>query len=265
MKYDGRVILAAHRGDKKNYPENTIPAFKAALDAGCDMIETDVRMTSDGVLVLIHDSSTLRTTGVDVNVNESTFEELRRLDAGAVFAPEFEGTRIPSVEEFIALIKNSEMLVNWELKDYPSSLGDERAFLAADKLVELIRKHGLSDRSMMNSFSDRLLEYVHKKYDGEFTVHGQGIALCARSKDECATPRTELYDWCCLYPNVKGGTPLDNPENFAYCTDRGILPCVCVPDTAETYRQYIDLGCRMFTSNDITAADKILRTLGARL
>jgi glycerophosphoryl diester phosphodiesterase len=264
MRYDGKVILAAHRGDKKNYPENTIPAFKAALDAGCDMIETDVHMTKDGVLVLIHDGSTLRTTGVDMDVNESTYAELSELDAGAVFSGEFVGTRIPTVEEFIELIKNSDILVNWELKDYPTVLGDERAFRAADKLVELIHKHGLSDRSMMNSFSDRLLEYVHKKYNGEFTVHGQGIDACTRSKDTAELSREELYDWCCLYPNVKGGTPLDNTENFAYCTDRGILPCVCVPDTAETYKKYIDLGCRMFTSNDVLTADRILRELGVR-
>jgi glycerophosphoryl diester phosphodiesterase len=264
MRYDGKVILAAHRGDKKNYPENTIPAFRAALDKGCDMIETDVHMTKDGVLVLIHDASTLRTTGVDIDVNGLTFEELRTLDAGSSFSPEFTGTRIPSVEEFIELIKDSDILINWELKDYPTVLGDEQAFLTADKLVELIHKHGLVERSMINSFSDRLLEYVHKKYGGEFTVHGQGIDACTRSKDESAIPRTELYDWCCLYPNVKGGTPLDNPENFKYCTDRGILPCVCVPDTAETYREYINLGCRMFTSNDVTAADKILRELGVR-
>ena len=264
MKYDGKVILAAHRGDKKNYPENTMPAFKAALDAGCDMIETDIHMTKDGVLILIHDTSTLRTTGVDMNVNESTYEELSGLDAGATFAPEFAGTKIPTVEEFIELIKDSDMLVNWELKDYPTSLGDELAFATADKLVELIHKHGLSERSMMNSFSDRVLEYVHKKYNAEFTVHGQGIDTCSRSKDEAVISREELYDWCCLYPNVKGGTPLDNPEHFGYCTERGIIPCVCVPDEIDTYKKYIDLGCRMFTSNDVTVGDKILRELGVR-
>jgi glycerophosphoryl diester phosphodiesterase len=65
MKYDNQIILAAHRGDKKRYPENTIPAFESALKYGTDMIETDVHMTSDGALVLIHDRALKRTTGAE--------------------------------------------------------------------------------------------------------------------------------------------------------------------------------------------------------
>ncbi len=61
--------MAAHRGDQFNYPENTIPAFKSAIDFGVDMIETDVRMTKDGELVLIHDRSALRTAGIDKNID----------------------------------------------------------------------------------------------------------------------------------------------------------------------------------------------------
>ena len=52
-----RIILAAHRGDRKCFPENTMPAFESALRFGVDMIETDVHMTRDGHLVLIHDRS----------------------------------------------------------------------------------------------------------------------------------------------------------------------------------------------------------------
>lgn len=264
MKYDGRIILAAHRGDRKRYPENTMPAFEAAVRQGVDMIETDIRLTRDGELVIIHDESTLRTTGEDINVNNSTYSELRKLDTGAIFSPEFEGVRIPRVEELIELISDTDTQINWELKDYPAVVGDELSFALADKLIALIHKHGLSERSMINSFSDRQLEYVVKKYDGEFTIHGQGIGACARSKDEAKIAREELYDWCCLYPNEKGATPLDYPENFKYCTEHGILPCVCVPDVLDTYKEYIDLGCRMFTSNDIVLADEILKRIGKR-
>ena len=55
------IILAAHRGDKKNFPENTMPAFVAAYEAGTDMIETDIHMTKDGELIIMHDRSALRT------------------------------------------------------------------------------------------------------------------------------------------------------------------------------------------------------------
>ena len=259
-----RIILAAHRGDKKKYPENTMPAFESALRFGADMIETDVHMTKDGHLVLIHDRNLLRTTGVNGFTDQTTFADIRKLDAGSWFSSDFINTPIPTVEEFILLIKNSNMLVNWELKDYPREVGDTFAFECADRLIATVKKHGLEARSMINSFSDRVLEYVFNKYGSAFPIHGQGIYHCQRTIDTAEISQEKLYNWCCLYPNEKGYTPIDFPENFEYCIQRGILPCVCVPDDLDTYKQYIDLGCRMFTSNDIYEADRILRELGLR-
>ena len=259
-----RIILAAHRGDRKNYPENTIPAFEAAMRLGVDMIETDIHMTKDGSLIIMHDLSLKRTAGVDAFTNELTLERIRALDAGAWFSPDFKNTPIPTVEEFIDLIKDSGVLINCELKDYPRDVGEDFAFEAADKLIAFIKKHGLERRSMINSFSDRVLEYVFKKYGAAFPIHGQGIYHCQRTVDTAEISQEKLYNWCCLYPNEKGYAPLDFPENFEYCEKNGIIPCVCVPDVLETYKQYIKLGCRMFTSNDIYEADKILKQLGLR-
>ena len=259
-----KVILAAHRGDRKNCPENTMPAFERALRFGADMIETDVHMTCDGELVLIHDRSLKRTTGVDAFTDKTTLREIQKLDAGSWFSADFKNTRIPTVEEFIALIKESDMLINWELKDYPCEVGDAFAFEVADKLILTIKKHGLEKRSMINSFSDRVLEYVFKKYGAEFKIHGQGIYHCKRTNDNATLNEEEIYDWCCLYPNEKGYRPLDYPENFNYCLEHKILPCVCVADEYDTYKKYVELGCRMFTSNDIYAADKILKELKLR-
>ena len=78
-----RIVLAAHRGDRKKYPENTIPAFESALHFGVDMIETDIHMTADGHLVLIHDRNLIRTTGVDGLTDQTSLEDIRRLDAGS--------------------------------------------------------------------------------------------------------------------------------------------------------------------------------------
>ena len=152
-----RVILAAHRGDRKTAPENTMPAFEKALDFGADMIETDVRMTKDGELILMHDRNAVRTTGYDGFTNEMTLAEIKTLDAGELFSEGYANTEVPTVREFINLIKDTNMLVNWELKDYPTELGDELAFTAADKLIDLIEASGLTERSMVNSFSDRVL------------------------------------------------------------------------------------------------------------
>lgn len=258
------IILAAHRGDRKNYPENTMPAFIAAYKAGMDMIETDLHMTKDGELIIMHDRSALRTAGVDRNIDEMTLSEVMELDAGSLFSEKFRGTKVPTVREFCAWIKDTNMLINWELKDYPTSVGDAHAFAAADKLIDLIEEYGLGDRSMMNSFSDRVLEHIYKQHGHRYPIHGQGIYRCKKTKDTAEVPEEEMFDWCCVYPEEKGKYAMDFPVNFQYCTEHGIKTCILLPDTEEMYRAAIDLGCRMFTSNDIYAADCVLRALGER-
>ena len=254
------IILAAHRGDKKRHPENTIPAFKAALDFGVHMIETDVRMTKDGTLILMHDRNTLRTTGFNGFTNEMTLVEIKKLDAGSQFSSDYAPTPVPTVEEFIALIKDTDMLVNWELKDYPHEVGEEFALRGVDQLIELICSNGLEARSMVNSFSNQILEYIYLKYGHKFPIHGQGIGACA--KHTCVeTPDEVMFDWCCLYSEEKGKSPLDYPHNFEYCLSHNILPCVCLADTPEIYSRALALGCRMFTSNDIYTAKELLTTL----
>ena len=225
-RYHGEIILAAHRGDKKNFPENTMPAFESALRHGVDMIETDVHMTRDGKLIIMHDRSCQRTAGFDGFTNDMTLGEIKELDAGAWFSPELAGTAVPTVKEFIALIKDTDMLVNWELKDYPDEVGEEFAFRSADALVDLILENGLVERSMLNSFSDKVLAHIVQKYGRLFPIHGQGIGPCKRTRDVADIPPEELYDWCCLYPNDWRKSVLDYPEHFAYCLAHDILPCV---------------------------------------
>ncbi|MBQ7347320.1 MAG: hypothetical protein IJW55_05125 [Clostridia bacterium] len=259
-----RIILAAHRGDKLKYPENTMPAFEAALALGVDMIETDIHMTRDGELIIMHDRNALRTCGVDRNVDEMSLAEVRELDAGRLFDPLFEGVKIPTVVEFLEWIKDTDLLVNWELKDYPAEVGDAFAFATADRLIALIEQYGMEKRSMINSFSARVLEHIYYGHGHRFPIHGQGICGAPKSKDATETPWEELFDWCCMYADEKGKSPLDFKANFDYCLQYGIIPCVCIADTEENYRKAIDYGCKMFTSNNIYEADRILKKLNYR-
>ena len=258
-----RIILAAHRGDRLKYPENTMPAFEAAINFGVDMIETDIQMSSDGELIIMHDRCALRTTGVDKNIDAVRLEEIKSFDAGSVFYGKPSGIRVPTVKEFIDLIRNEKVLINWELKPYPMNFTDEVAFSVADKLIEMIEKNGLGERSMLNSFSSRVLEYIHNKYHGKYVLHGQGIYKCRKSVDEPKISESEFFDWCCMYSEEAGKLPIDFKRNFDYCNEKGILPCVCIPDDIENYKKALDYGCKMFTSNDIYKAKEILTTLGA--
>jgi glycerophosphoryl diester phosphodiesterase len=94
-----KIVVIAHRGEHLHHPENTLPAFQAAIDAGADYFELDVRTTSDGKFVIMHDSTVDRTTNGTGDVHTLTFDQIRALDAGAKFSAAFAGTKVPTLDE----------------------------------------------------------------------------------------------------------------------------------------------------------------------
>lgn len=121
----------AHRGDMKNFPENTIPALESAVRKGAHMIELDVALTKDGKLVLMHDDTVDRTTDGTGKVGDFTFEELRALDAGSWFGDAHAGTRIPTLEEALNVIPR-HILCNVHLKK-----GDKLGAMTAEAIGRL--------------------------------------------------------------------------------------------------------------------------------
>ena len=96
--------LCAHRGAMATYPENTLPAFREAVKAGAHMIEFDVFLSADGQMVVIHDETVDRTTNGNGKISDLTLKEIKDLDAGSWKSPEFEGTRIPTIDEVLAIM-----------------------------------------------------------------------------------------------------------------------------------------------------------------
>jgi glycerophosphoryl diester phosphodiesterase len=111
------VLVIAHRGASGWAPENTLPAFQKAAELEADMIEFDIQLSADRHIVVIHDKTVDRTTNGTGRVAEKSFAELRQLDAGAWFAPNFAGTRIPTLREVLSTISDSIQL-NIELKHF---------------------------------------------------------------------------------------------------------------------------------------------------
>jgi glycerophosphoryl diester phosphodiesterase len=97
-----RPLILAHRGASAYAPENTFAAFDLAHEMGAPAVETDVRATRDGTLVILHDSTVDRTTDGHGAVADLTLTDVKSLDAGGWFAPRFAGQRIPTLEEFLA-------------------------------------------------------------------------------------------------------------------------------------------------------------------
>lgn len=98
------IVVVAHRGVSPGFPENTLPAFANAIELGVDVIELDLRATSDGVIVVLHEDSVENTTNGEGFVSDYTFDELRQLDAGSHAGAQFAGEPVPSLEEVLDLV-----------------------------------------------------------------------------------------------------------------------------------------------------------------
>ena len=153
--------IFGHRGFSTEYPENTMLAFRKALDAGADGIEFDARLTADGQIVIMHDPSVDRTTNGTGKVRDLTLAEILSLDAGVKKGLVFENEHVPLLEEVLAELGH-KMLLNIELCNYNE--GDERTL--ANATVDLIEKYNLVDSVILSSFRFNNLVYVKDKNPG---------------------------------------------------------------------------------------------------
>ncbi len=152
-----RTQVSAHRGSSKAAPENTMYAFKAALDSGADYIELDVQLTADGQLVVCHDETIDRTTDGKGKVSDYTYEELQQFSAGSWFSKsgEFDDARIPLLTDVIDLV-GDDILLNIEIKSH----GNVTETAAA--AVDIIEEYGLRSSCYVTSFSYPALRTVKK-------------------------------------------------------------------------------------------------------
>ena len=142
--------VMAHRGASTETPENTMAAFQKAIDDMADYIELDVQLTSDGEVIVMHDSNAYRTTGVDENIVNMTYKEVRRLDAGSWYSDEYKGEKVPGLREVLELAQG-KIKLNIELK--PADNSEE----LARKTVALIEKYNMENDCVITSFSSSAL------------------------------------------------------------------------------------------------------------
>ena len=161
------AFITGHRGDTMVAPENTLDALGHALDSPADYVETDVQLTADGVPVLMHDWTVDRTTNGSGPVWNYSYEELSTLDAGSWFGEEFVGARVPTLEEFLNLLRWSTKNAILELK---GSWTDSQVTLIAD----LIARHGVNDHVIIASFDIMTLQSLQRvspELPGMLIVH----------------------------------------------------------------------------------------------
>ena len=149
-----QMMITAHRGASHGAPENTMAAVELAIAEQADYVEIDVRLTADGVPVLMHDRALFRTTGVVNEIDNVTYAELSTYDIGRRYAIQYEGETVPSLREILEAY-GRKIRFNIELK------GDGNRKLA-EAVLKLLETYGLEERCVITSDSYELLVWIKK-------------------------------------------------------------------------------------------------------
>ena len=138
------VLVVAHRGAAGAAPENTLASVRRALDDGADWVEIDVQETRDGHVVVVHDSDFMKLAGNPLKVWEGDLAEIRQIDVGSWFDPEFAGQKVPTLEEVLAAVRGRSRLVI-ELKYYGHDQQLEQ------RVVDIVESMGMADQVVVMS------------------------------------------------------------------------------------------------------------------
>ena len=154
----GVPMIMAHRGYSAKAPENTLPAFKMCMDEGFTAAELDVQMLKDGTVIVMHDDNLKRTTGMDKNVWEVTYDEIKDLDNGSFFDKSFAGTKIPTLDEVLKLAGSGEnkLYLNIEIKRNGHDEG------ITQRVVEIILENDYLNYCDITSQDYKTLEEVRQ-------------------------------------------------------------------------------------------------------
>jgi len=229
----GRTLVCAHRGVSAHFPENTLVAIEEAARIGAPMTEIDVRRTSDGHIVLMHDETVDRTTNGSGAVPNLTLEDIRRFDAGAWKGGQFAGEEVPTLADVLDLCRDSGMFLCIEIKQYD---------IAAD-VVGLLEAHGMADSTIVISFSFDTVCDVRQANCCVATGWLTAQIEPARLDDMI---RRVLADGIpvisALYTQV-------TPEVVERCRLRGITLYAWTIDDEATARTYAEMGVDVLASN----------------
>jgi glycerophosphoryl diester phosphodiesterase len=238
----GRVLGVAHRGDSRYAPENTLAAFRRALEHGAPAVEGDVQRTKDRHLVVIHDQTVSRTTDGVGAVSDFTFADLRRLDAGRWFAPEFAGERVPLLDEALELIRGRALL-QLEIKNGPTFYDG-----IEEQILEALRRHGMEDDVLLMSFDHKSVRAVRDLSARVAT----GILYAARLIDGPAAARAAGADALCIEWGFA------TPDVVAQAHAAGLGVFVWTVDDEAAARRCLQHGVDGIASNDTRLLGRLL-------
>jgi glycerophosphoryl diester phosphodiesterase len=137
------VLVAAHRGDSQNAPENTLASFRRAVDDGADLVELDVQVSADGDPIVIHDEKIDRTTEGKGEVRKLRTQAIQELDAGSWFSSDWRGEKVPTLDETLDLLRGRAVpMIEVKVKT-------KKAPDLGRRIVALLERHGMLDKAIV--------------------------------------------------------------------------------------------------------------------
>jgi glycerophosphoryl diester phosphodiesterase len=240
--------LYAHRGASAERPENTMPAFRRALELGADALEMDVHLTRDGHLVVAHDDTALRTTGVPIAWADMDLEEVQRLDAGWGFVAK-DGSR-PFAGQGIAVPRFEEVLAEFPDVAINVDLKGERA---VDVMLELVARAHAEERVTLASFQLRTLAMVRRRgYHGPTSL-SQGEVASLLSLPAVLWRQLPLTGDAAQVPTHQGPIRFDRAAFVAKCHSLGLRVDFWVVDDRAEAARLLELGADGIMTNDPAA------------
>ena len=237
--------IIAHRGFKKKYPENTLFAFQAAINAGAQMIELDVTLSRDRRLVVIHDATLERTTNGQGPVHDYTLEELKQLDAGSWFHPDFAKQRLPELGEVLDLV-DGRVVTNIEIKSnayepcHPTDAIEKQ-------VVDLVKQKQVREGVLISSFNADILSQISELIDRPT------LALISEKPADDHTLKTcerlKAFSW---HPDHR----ILTHQQVQLMHDAGIRVFPYNVDTLRAYRQMLAINVDGVITNNPLLAKK---------
>ncbi len=239
-------LAIAHRGGGVDGIENTVASFARAVDLGYCYLETDVRVTADGVLVAFHDATVDRVTGRQGRVSDLTWRELSALRVGG-------REPVPRLAEVLETFPDARVLI------------DPKCDAAIDPLIRALRSHDAVDRVCVGSFSDQRLGRMRAAFGSALcTSMGPGELLRLRLASWRLAPLSLVPDapGCVQMPLWYGPIVFAEPRCIAYAHARGLQVHVWTINDRETMSRLLDLGVDGLITDEIEALRDLLRARG---
>ena len=239
VQHDDQTQITAHRGASLVAPENTLSAVRQAIAYGATHVEFDVQRTADGMIVVNHDADLMRVAKSPLVITQSTFSQLRSVDVGRSFNPEFAGEVIPTLEEVIEVAKGKIKLVV-ELKSYNADPSE----LVTD-VVRILRERKTGDDALIMSLKYKEVQEV-KKIAPEIKT---GFAASATIGDISKLDADFLA--------VSKSMATDVFISSAHAHDKDVFVWT-IDDPAEMSKM-IDRGVDNLITNDPAAASRVMQ------